>query len=118
MIYLASPYSHPDPNLREQRFEGACYAAAELLREGYHVFSPIAHTHLIAKFGLPTNWSFWERYCREQIVRCDEIVVLKLDGWESSVGVQAEIQIAKEQEKQIYYYDRLMQASLMENFTN
>jgi hypothetical protein len=31
MIYLASPYSHPDPLVREQRFRDACRATASLL---------------------------------------------------------------------------------------
>ncbi|HSG72046.1 MAG TPA: DUF1937 family protein [Planctomycetaceae bacterium] len=101
MIYLASPYSHPNPHVREQRFEAVCRVAAELIRAGHSVFSPIAQFHPIAKYGLPTDWEFWERHCREQISRCDELVVVKLDGWERSVGVQAEIGIAKEHGKTI-----------------
>ena len=118
MIYLASPYSHPDPNVREQRFEAVCRVASELLRAGQHVFSPIAHSHPIANYGLPTDWSFWESFCREQIMRCDELVVLMLDGWKLSVGVRAEIQIAEELVKQIHYYDPMMQATLMEDLTD
>ncbi|GIW55540.1 MAG: hypothetical protein KatS3mg082_1944 [Nitrospiraceae bacterium] len=34
MIYLASPYSHPDPAVREERFHAACRAAAALLLAG------------------------------------------------------------------------------------
>ncbi len=35
MIYLASPDSHPDPDVREQRFQAACAAAAALMRAGH-----------------------------------------------------------------------------------
>ena len=45
MIYLASPYSHPDPSVREQRFQNACRIAAELMRSGRIVYSPVAHSH-------------------------------------------------------------------------
>ena len=65
MIYLASPYSHPDPAVRERRFRAACSAAAFLLQAGHAVFSPIAHGHVLAEHGLPTDWSFWQRFDRE-----------------------------------------------------
>ena len=95
MIYLASPYSHPDAAVRQQRFEAACRAAAELIRQGYVVFSPIAHSHGIAQHGLPLDWGYWERHDRRLLAACDELWVLSLDGWHESRGVQAEIAIAR-----------------------
>jgi nucleoside 2-deoxyribosyltransferase len=103
MIYLASPYSHVDPAVREQRFCAACQAAVALLHAGRVVFSPIAHSHPLAQHGLPGNWHFWERYDRAFLERCDEVLVLMLDGWEESVGVQAEIRIARELGKPVRY---------------
>ncbi len=105
MIYLASPYSHPDSAVREQRFRAVCQAAARLMRKGEVVFSPIAHGHPIALHGLPTDWRFWERHDREQLMRCDEVVVLMLDGWRESEGVQAEIRIAAEFRKPVRYLE-------------
>ncbi len=105
MIYLASPYSHSEPSVHEQRFRAACVAAARLMRAGRVVFSPIAHGHSIAAYGLPTDWRFWERFDREQLARCDEVVVLTLDGWRESAGVQAEIRIAGELGKPVRYLE-------------
>jgi len=34
MIYLASPYSHPDPAVRAERYRAACRATAALLLAG------------------------------------------------------------------------------------
>ena len=95
VVYLASPDSHPDAAVREARFQAACHAAAELMRAGHLVFSPVAHSHSIAAWGLPTDWCFWERCDRELLSRCDAVIVLTLDGWEQSRGVQAEIEIAR-----------------------
>ena len=97
LIYLASPYSSPDEGVCEERFIKACHAAGELMREGIFVYSPIAHTHPIAKFteGLPTGWDFWEKYDEAMISRCAEVWVLTLPGWSESVGVRAEIEIAR-----------------------
>lgn len=94
LTYLASPYSHPDAAVRQQRFEAACRVAAALIRRGHVVFSPIAHSHSIAQHGLPVDWGFWERHDRRLLAACDELWVLKLDGWQHSRGVQAEIAIA------------------------
>ena len=95
MLYLASPYTHPDPRVRHQRFEVACRAAAALLRAGVSVFSPIAHSHPIAKYGVPTTWGFWQRVDQDYLRHCQALGVLKLPGWKESVGVQAEIKLAK-----------------------
>lgn len=96
MIYLATPYSDPDKNVQEKRFEQACKVAGELMRRGVNVFSPIAHTHPIAQHcELPTGWEFWEQYDRQHIGLCSEVLVVKMAGWEQSKGVQAEIKIAK-----------------------
>ena len=96
MIYIASPYTHADPAVMEQRFDAACRAAGELMRQGHVVFSPIAHTHPIAvRCELPRGWDFWERFDREFIRAAEKVVVLKLPGWEESNGVAAEIKLAE-----------------------
>ena len=103
MIYLASPYSHPEVVVRQQRFHEACRAVATLLASGLTVFSPIVHGHPLVDHGLPTDWPFWERFDRDHLVRCDEVVVLMLDGWRESVVVAAEIRIAGELGKPVRY---------------
>lgn len=105
MIYLASPYSHPDPDVREQRYRAACHAAAELIQAGHIVFSPVIHSHPLTAFGLPTGWEFWQRVDLALLERCDEVVVLKLEGWEESVGVHAEIRTAGELGKPVRHRD-------------
>ncbi len=105
MIYLASPYSNPDPAIREQRFRAACRAAAALLRVGHAVFSPIAYSHALVEHGLPGGWSFWEHHDRELLARCDEVIVLQLDGWIESVGVQAEIALARGLGKPLHFVE-------------
>ncbi len=97
MIYLASPYSDPDPEIRGKRFYEACRYAAEIMRKGLVVFSPIAHTHQIAMAGnLPYEWDYWREVDTAFLERCNLVVVFTLDGWDTSTGVQAEIEIAEE----------------------
>lgn len=106
MIYLASPYSHEDSKIREQRFLDVCKAAAFFMGKGISIFSPIAHTHPIAMAGdLPKGWDFWNKCDRWFIEHCDNVYVLMLDGWEESKGVQAEIAIAHQSNKCISYWN-------------
>ena len=97
LAYLASPYSDTDPAVQHRRYLDACDAAAALMARGRMVLSPIAHTHPIARRGaLPTGFDFWQRFDRRLIAACDELWVLRIDGWRESVGVRAEIAIARE----------------------
>jgi len=107
MIYLASPYSHPDANVRESRYQAACRASAQLMRAGKLVFSPIAHSHGITRYGLPEDWAFWKACDRKHLENCDEVVVLMLDGWRESIGVQAEIAVAGQLGKPVSHLDPL-----------
>lgn len=106
LTYLASPYSHPDRAVRVQRFEAACRAAAALMRGGVHLYSPIAHTHPIAEAGdLPKGWDFWKQYDSAILSCCHTLIVLRIDGWQESKGIQAELQIAAELGITIEYID-------------
>lgn len=97
IIYLASPYTHPDPEVKEERVRQICAIAGRLMRQGLHVFSPISHTHAIAKCAdLPGTYEFWEEYDRKFLSVCGELWVATIDGWEESKGVQAEIAIARQ----------------------
>jgi nucleoside 2-deoxyribosyltransferase len=103
MIYLASPYSHKDPEIREQRFQSVCKHAARLMRQGHTVLSPIAHSHPIAQYDLPKDWNFWKNQDEEMMKACDVVYVLMIDGWQESIGVTAEIQWAKENNIPVVY---------------
>ena len=93
LTYLASPYTAPDPWLRQYRFEQASKCLAELMAEGHIVYSPIAMTHHAAvNHGLPYKFEFWQSHCIAFLSVCSQMVVLQLPGWEESVGVMYEIE--------------------------
>lgn len=97
MIYLASPYSHPDKTVESLRFGQVCRIAGVLMSRGFIVFSPIAQSHPIAeRCNLPTTWDYWEKFDREFISASSELVVAMMPGWKESKGVTAEIGIANE----------------------
>lgn len=111
MKYLATPYSHPDPAVREARFRIACRVAAILMLNGEQIFSPIAHTHPVVNSTtgnvpwMPSDFNFWEKYDRWFIERCDELIVVFMDGTTESKGVAGEIEMAREFKLPIRYVD-------------
>lgn len=97
LSYIATPYSHPDRAVVVSRFDAVNKVAAILMNSGFFIFSPISHSHPIAEAGeLPTSWDYWEKSDRLMLSKCSEMIVLKIDGWDISRGVNAEIEIAKE----------------------
>ena len=106
MFYLCSPYTSLDALVCQSRFEAAC-------RAGRRVDSPRQERSILrsstamalCRYGLPSDWRFWERHDRRFLEACDEVIVLMLPGWEASIGVQAEIAIARELRKPVTYLD-------------
>lgn len=96
LTYLAIPYSHPDPTVREERFRLANIAAATLLNAGEQVFSPISHSHPIAEAGgLPTGFEYYEAFDMAILGICKNLVLLMIPGWSESKGVTAELEMAR-----------------------
>lgn len=105
IIYLASPYSHPDPAVMQRRFEEICVVAARHMLLGIHIFCPIAHTHPIALAGsLPREFEFWEQYDRKILAVCGELWVCTMEGWRESKGIASEVKIAEELGLPVIYF--------------
>lgn len=106
LIYLACPFSHPDPEVKKKRFEIATKIAARYFSKGIHVFSPLTHCYPIEQVPetkLPGDWAFWAEYDERILSICDRVVVIAIDGWTASTGVQAEITIARRLGKPVDY---------------
>lgn len=91
LVYLAAPYAHPDPTVMDARYHAINGVVADLMLQGIHVYSPITHNHPLAVLGsLPRGWDFWKEFDLPMLRACHRLLILKLDGWETSVGVTAE----------------------------
>lgn len=90
LTYLAVPYSHDDPSIRNHRFEMVSKVGAWLIKHGHTVYSPISHCHPMARYGLPQGWQFWQYYDFIYMSYSRMFIVLPLDGWHKSSGLNAE----------------------------
>lgn len=105
-VYLAAPYSHPLPAVRDLRFHQANAAAAWLMSQGHVVFSPISHSHPIAAY-LPAevllDHGFWMAQDLGTLALASAVFVLTAPGWDKSRGMAAEIEHAKKHGIRVEY---------------
>lgn len=62
LTYLACPYRHTDPNVVKMRCRAALYVTAQ----------------------------HWMEFDLAILAACQRLLILKLDGWESSKGIEIE----------------------------
>lgn len=95
--YLAAPYSHPIPAVRELRYAQTNAFAARLMMQGEAVFSPISQSHEIARYmgeRYVLDHDFWMKMDLPVLAKARRLFVLALEGWEESRGVEAEMRFA------------------------
>lgn len=112
ILYLGIPYTwNPDKSFRI-----ANEVAAELIKQGFVVFSPISHSHTIADYmdeSLRTSQEVWMAQDIPFTKVCGTLAVIRIHGEEKdaytliqeSKGLQMEIESFKEQKKEIMYID-------------
>lgn len=118
MIYLASPYSCTTKHKWGQavikkiteflRYKKITIIAAKLHTKFNHAFIlPITQSKVLCDLEPELGGSFekWAARDLEFISRCDEVWVVKMEGWKESVGVRAEIKFAKDIKKPVKYID-------------
>ena len=94
LIYLAAPLGHPDPSIRQDRLDSVNRYCGYLIRQHELVFSPLSLGASLDEYAISN--SAWYALGLQMLSRCDELRILTLDGWESSVGVTLETKYARQ----------------------
>lgn len=106
-IYLAAPYSHPDPAVIAQRMETFCRIDAKLIVDGKFTVSPLSKHFILSYEKLSGSWEYWQDYCRAMLRMCGKMIVICMPGWKESIGLQEEIKLAEQLHIPISYVDEL-----------
>jgi len=103
-FYLATPYSKYAGGI-DEAFKLACRAAAEFVKVGIPVYSPIAHTHPVAIHGGidPYDHRIWLPADEPFMVAARGLIVVMADGWDESFGIAEEIKHFQKAGKPIIY---------------
>jgi hypothetical protein len=93
LVYLATPYSDSDPAVVEQRVANFCKMSAHLIQTGIFTISPILNHLILGYAPLPNTWEYWKNFSETLLQKCDKMIVLQMDGWDTSTGVIAELEL-------------------------
>ena len=98
-IYLATPYTHKNPNIQKLRLDAAVRLNRNYIINGLTAISPIAFVNAFiradntSEFAPPQTWLEWDIPI---LKRAEELWVMMMPGWDISVGVTREIKEATE----------------------
>lgn len=91
-IYLACPYSHPEPAIQQERLEKVSRVAGLLIQKDFLVYSPVSHGVNIAKHcAMNGDYKTWQNHCLSMLRRSKYAIALLLKGYEESIGMNDEL---------------------------
>lgn len=95
--YIASPYTHDDPVIRQRRYEKALDFTV-WLASAYRIwgYSPIVHSHNMVGLQSAADHGWWMEWGKAMLVPARAMIVFQIKGWEESKGVQMEMGWAQE----------------------
>lgn len=106
MLYIACPFSCDDPRVRKRRYEIATNVLFECMRHGIPAFSPVSHgfdvTEHYGKAG-DVSHATWMQLDLAILKGCSALLVIEVSDWRESIGVTAEIDMARSLSIPIYY---------------
>lgn len=104
--YLASPYAKYAAG-KKVAYEHACEYAHDLIIAGVPVFSPIAHSHSIAKVCRmdKSSHDLWMPQDLTILSGAHGILIAPMAGWRLSKGIAMEVEEAQRMNKPIYMLD-------------
>lgn len=82
--------------MMQNRYMAVLQESAVLIKSGQMIYSPIVHFHAMAcLYEMPRDIDFWWLISKDMIERADAFWVLQLDGWQESIGIMRETELAK-----------------------
>ena len=94
LVYVATPYARYPFGLDAAAYDAARHAGHLVSEYGARVFSPIAHSHTVARVaGIdPRSHEIWMAQNEPFMQAATVMVAVKLPGWQESVGMAMEAQ--------------------------
>jgi hypothetical protein len=108
VIYLAAPYTSPDMDTRNWRFQRIRQALFGLWDAGQPAVCPVVlgHEYERRQRSGPREMphEFWMVMARAQLSSCTSLYLLTLQGWRESEGVRQEVLLASGMGRSIQGY--------------
>lgn len=118
LYYFAHPYTVKNENGtvnltgQEANFNLCCVRSVELIKLGFFVYSPIAHTHPMhirdPEFLRTNEYKLWMDLDKELIDRTKFNGIILAPNWERSNGCRTEKEIFEGRGLEVLFYDKLI----------
>jgi len=96
LIYISAPYNGT-PEETERRMDIVLKEIGKIQSMGHFVITPLMFHFTMKYITFPSTDDYWYKFSSRLLHSgIDEMIVLKLDGWDKSKGVQIEINTCKE----------------------
>ena len=97
IVYFASPYTHEHQPIVRQRVREIVDVTGRAINFQKDIIpiSPIAYTDQFA-YVLSMTEEDWRAFVLQYLSVSDGMIVVKMPGWESSVGIRKEISFCQE----------------------
>ncbi len=108
MIYVGTPYTASCPATMRYRGEISMAYASRLFEQGRLAISPIGMSEYKVprlSYKVEPDWATWGDLCIKLLSACDEMHIIKLAGWQDSVGLAEEINYCKANSKPIVHIE-------------
>ncbi len=105
-IYVATTYTKYIHGI-DRAARVASTVTADLIKRGFVCLSPITHGHQMTVVGGidPFDGDLWQRIDKAFVDNAAACIVVKMEGWEESRGVQHEIREFTKAGKPIVYLE-------------
>ncbi len=103
-IFVAGPFNANSEDIKNERIKIIAEYCVKTFNGGNSPISALLMGLSFAKYGnLTTDTETWKLFSETMLKGCDEVHVLKIEGWEKSNGVKIEIEKAIELKIPIKY---------------
>ncbi len=96
IVYVAAPYSNVED--KEELLDQIAKFNADYMvaNPGEYLITGLVHHYALKhNKNLGSDWKFWKTFCIDFLDRVDKLIVLQFPGWDTSRGVQEEIEYAQ-----------------------
>ncbi len=102
LTYVATPYRHKNYEVVDMRVEAVKQVVAAFTNKGDATICPVLQYHSIIKL-LPTDEIFWKTLCLSLLSRCDEMVIVQFDDYETSAMLHQKIMFTEQNNIKILF---------------
>jgi len=102
LVYFATPYTHPEPQIVMKRFVEVSQITAQVLLEVPEIvpFTPIGYTH---QFGHLEGIDWLDRVDYRMLKACDASIFIQMQGWSKSEGMLKEKRFCQQNGIPLFY---------------